>query len=123
MHRPQWKVSLHSGHSSEYCDHAHSTLREMLQAATEAGYHTYGVTEHIPRGEARFLYTEELKRGWDLDKVEHDFVRYTAELSPLAQEFSKDMVVLRGFEAEIVPFATYRDRVAKARAATLDVLL
>ena len=119
MQRPQWKVSLHSGHSSDYCDHAHSTLHEMLQAATGAGYHTFGVTEHIPRGEARFHYANELQMGWDLAKVENDFVRYTADLTPLAREFSNDMVVLRGFEAEIVPFATHRDRVAKARAATL----
>ena len=120
MQRPRWKVSLHSGHSSDYCDHAHSTLREMLHAATDAGYHTFGVTEHIPRGEVRFLYAKELQLGWDLEKVEKDFVRYTADLTPLAREFSRNMVVLRGFEAEIVPFATHRDRVTNARAVTLS---
>ena len=99
MNRPQWKVSLHSGHSSDYCDHAYSTLREILQAAVDAGYHTFGVTEHVPRSEARFLYPNELRMGWDLAKIENDFIRYAADLTPLAKEFSDTMVVLRGFEA------------------------
>jgi hypothetical protein len=33
-------VSLHGGHSREYCDHARSTLREILEAAVACGYDT-----------------------------------------------------------------------------------
>src|SRR5438045_1413741 len=37
-----WRVSLHGGHSGEFCDHAEGTLREILTAAVAAGYHTFG---------------------------------------------------------------------------------
>ena len=107
MNREPWRVSLHGGHSSDFCDHAHSPLREMLEAAVAAGYQTFGVSEHAPHSEARFLYEEEIRRGWDVATSLHNFKTYTALLSEFAEEFADRLVVLRGFEAEIVPTATY----------------
>jgi histidinol-phosphatase (PHP family) len=104
---PRWKVSLHGGHSREYCDHASSTLREMLEAAVEAGYHTFGVTEHAPRVEARFLYPNEIALGWDVPKLLADFERYAQTLPTLAEEFADRLIVLRGFEIEVVPADSY----------------
>lgn len=114
-----WMVSLHGGHSSDYCDHAFSTLPEMLAAAAAAGYHTFGVSEHAPRSEERFLYSEERARGWDMAKVCADFERYAAALPALVEEFADRLVVLRGFEAEIVPSECYRERMRGIRARTL----
>ncbi len=54
-------VSLHGGHSGEFCDHAEGSLREILDAAIDAGYHTFGVSEHAPRCEDRFTYPNERK--------------------------------------------------------------
>ncbi|GIV14869.1 MAG: putative histidinol-phosphatase [Armatimonadota bacterium] len=102
-----WMVSLHGGHSSEFCDHAHSPLREMLEAAVQAGYHTFGVTEHAPRVEARFLYPNEIALGWDVPKIIADFERYAQTLPALVEEFASRLVVLRGFEIEVVPAASY----------------
>jgi histidinol-phosphatase (PHP family) len=103
----RWKVSLHGGHSREFCDHAYSSLREMLEAAVAAGYHTFGVTEHAPRVEARFLYPNEIVMGWDVPKLLADFERYAHTLPALVEEFSDRLVVLRGFEIEVVPAASY----------------
>lgn len=107
MNRESWRVSLHGGHSSDFCDHASSLLREMLEAAVAAGYHTFGVSEHAPHSEARFLYEEEIRRGWDVTTSLHNFKTYTALLSEFAEEFADRLIVLRGFEAEVVPTATY----------------
>ncbi len=30
-----WKVSLHGGHSGQFCDHAKGSLREIVEAAIE----------------------------------------------------------------------------------------
>src|SRR5207247_744572 len=98
---------------------ATGTLWEMLQAAVEAGYHTFGVSEHAPRGEARFLYREERERGWDMAKIEEDFRRYTAALQALVAEFAERLVVLRGFEAEVVPAADYERRMRAYREQRL----
>ncbi|HEX6202492.1 MAG TPA: histidinol phosphatase, partial [Thermoanaerobaculia bacterium] len=51
-----WRVSLHGGHSGEFCDHATGTLAEVLEAAVAAGYAIFGVSEHAPRSDPRFLY-------------------------------------------------------------------
>lgn len=100
-------VSLHGGHSSEFCDHAQSPLREMLEAAARVGYHTFGVTEHAPRVEARFLYPNEVALGWDVPKIVADFERYAQTLPALVEEFASRLVVLRGFEIEVVPASSY----------------
>lgn len=99
--------SLHGGHSSEFCDHAQSSLREMLEAAVQAGYHTFGVTEHAPRVEARFLYPNEIRLGWDVPKIVADFARYAQALPALAEEFADRLIVLKGFEIEVVPTRSY----------------
>jgi len=102
-----WKVSLHGGHSSAYCDHAHSALREMVTAAMLAGLDTYGMTEHAPRVEPRFLYPVEVDWGWDVARLEAMFEDYAAESAVLVQEFADSLTLLRGFEAEVVPEDRY----------------
>ena len=117
--KESWRVSLHGGHSGEFCDHAVGTLREMIQAAVVAGYHTFGVSEHVPRAEKRFMYSEELAMGWDLKKVMTDFERYIASLDPLVEEFRDQIVLLRGFEGEVVPSNNYVELMQNYRARKL----
>jgi histidinol-phosphatase (PHP family) len=107
--RQPWRVSLHGGHSGEFCDHADGTLRDMLDAAVRYGYHTFGVSEHAPRLEERFLYSEEIARGWTLEKIADDFERYQRALEPLVGEYADRLVILRGFECEVVPSNRYRE--------------
>jgi histidinol-phosphatase (PHP family) len=104
-----WKVSLHGGHSGEFCEHAAGDLREVLEAAVAAGYHTFGVSEHAPRSEERLLYATERAKGFDVVRLHRDFEAYAQAIMPLADEFSGRLTVLRGFEAEVVPSRSYRD--------------
>ncbi|MCS6776603.1 MAG: histidinol-phosphatase [Chloroherpetonaceae bacterium] len=114
--RMAWRVSLHGGHSGEFCDHAEGTLREILLAAVQAGYHTFGVSEHMPRGADRFLYPQEIALGWDMARIEADFARYAEILPVLVEELAGQLIVLRGFEAEVVPEANYAERIQRLRA-------
>ncbi|HOT49875.1 MAG TPA: histidinol-phosphatase [Candidatus Hydrogenedentes bacterium] len=116
LERSPWAVSLHGGHSRDYCDHADSTLREILDAALAAGYRIYGVTEHAPRDDPRFLYPEEIKLGWDVPKIQRDFAAYARETQLLAGEYAGRLLVLRGFEAEVVPWERYVDITLDLRA-------
>lgn len=102
-------MSLHGGHTGEFCDHGHGTLREAVEAAYQFGYHTFGVAEHAPRAEARFLYPEEIARGWDTGKIAADFDRYAHTLIGLAREYADRLTILRGFEAEMVPPDRYTE--------------
>ncbi len=104
-----WKASLHGGHSGEYCEHAQGTLPQILDSAVAAGYQTFGVSEHAPRLEERFLYPGEVEKGWSVDRLKEDFERYAAALPPLVAEYRGRLSVLRGFEAEVVPTASYAE--------------
>lgn len=107
MQNIPWMISLHGGHSRQYCDHAKDPLRAMLEAAVNCGYHTFGVTEHAPRTEPQYLYEEEIQLGWDEGTIEALFCDYAMELDSLREEFADRLCVLKGFEAEIVPPVTY----------------
>lgn len=106
---PEWYVSLHGGHTGEFCDHGEGTLREILEAAVAKGFTTYGVSEHAARVEERFLYPNERRLGWTIEKVQEDFERYARTVFELAEEFAGRLTVLRGFEAEVVPSERYAE--------------
>ena len=109
MSSEPWKVSLHGGHSGEFCEHATSTLREVLEAAAAFGYQTFGVSEHAPRSEDRFLYASEREKGYTVERLRREFEAYVEVLDDLAKEFDGRLVVLRGFEAEVIPTAGYAE--------------
>lgn len=54
---------MHS-HSGEFCPgHAHDKLEDIVRHAISVGYKTIGLTEHMPRYEARDLYPDEVSPG------------------------------------------------------------
>lgn len=110
-----WRVSLHGGHSGQFCEHAAGTLYEVLEAAVAAGFAIYGVSEHAPRSDPRFLYPEEVAKGFDVDRLEADFAAYAEESRRAVERFAGRLTVLRGFEAEVVPGATWAAETAEHR--------
>ncbi len=114
MPESEWKVSLHGGHSGEYCEHAQGTLRETVEAAVAWGYRIYGLSEHAPRPQP-FLYNSEIDKGYDADRLESDFEAYASESLRLQREFDGRITLLRGFEAEVVPRQSYVERMLELR--------
>lgn len=104
-----WKVSLHGGHSGEYCDHAVGTLREVIEAAIAKGFKTYGISEHVPRHGEQYVYVNERERGWTLEKIKADFEAYGKAIFELAEEYSGRITILRGYEIEVVPHDCYAE--------------
>lgn len=102
-----WKVSLHGGHSGEFCEHATGKLRDILEAAVGVGFYTFGVSEHVPRFEERFLYESEKKKGYTVDNLAKNFDSYGNTIHKLAEEFKGRLVVLKGFEIEVIPTKNY----------------
>lgn len=110
-----WRISLHGGHSGDFCDHAEGALEELVQTAIEKGIAVYGITEHGPRGEDRFLYAEERELGWDMAYVEAQFAAYAARVDELRRTYADRITLLKGFEAEVVPAASYVERTCALR--------
>ena len=102
-----WKVSLHGGHSGEFCNHASGTLRGVVEAAIANGFATYGISEHAPRLGERYLYADERHRGWTLDKIIADFEAYGRAIFAIADEYADRITILRGYEIEVVPHDRY----------------
>lgn len=111
-----WMCSLHGGHSREFCDHGADTLEAMLERAVELGFTVFGVSEHAPRRDPRYLYPRETGWGWDVAKLDELFDLYAARVAELAERFADRLVVLRGFEAETVPEDDYEAVMGELRA-------
>ncbi len=108
-------VSLHGGHSEEFCEHAVGTLPEMLEAAASSGFRAYGISEHAPRPEARFLYESERAKGYSVARLEREFEAYAHGSSALQREFEGSLPILRGFEAEVLPASGYAETMLSLR--------
>ena len=100
-------VSLHGGHSGEFCEHASGTLRETVEAAATAGLSIYGVTEHASRPEGRFLYDSERTKGYDVERLLREFEAYSRESLRLQRQMQGSLELVRGFETEAVPSSSY----------------
>jgi len=94
---------MHGGHSGEFCEHAEGSLRSILEAACEVGYVVFGVSEHMPRVEPRYLYTTEREKGWSVQTLMELFEQYAVAVRALAGKYEGRLTVLCGFEIEVVP--------------------
>ncbi|KAK0638059.1 putative histidinol-phosphatase [Lasiodiplodia hormozganensis] len=86
----------HHSHSGQFCAHAKGTLEEMVQAAIAKGFHTFALTEHIPRGDGD-LYPEETLDSAGLTQLFDDYYR---EAVRLREAYRSQIQILIGMETE-----------------------
>ncbi|PRY41801.1 histidinol-phosphatase [Umezawaea tangerina] len=86
---------LHTHH--ERCGHAVGSLREMVEAAIEAGLDTIGVSDHSPF----FGRPEDHYKPW-VAMAKSEFPRYLAEAAALRDEFRDRITVLVGVESDFL---------------------
>lgn len=114
--------SYHGGHSGEFCGHAKGQLRSVVQAAVDAGFTTYGLSEHAPRYELAHLYPEE--QGLLPADLEAKFRGYVASALELRQELRERLELLIGFETEALPVADWPEKMrAIRRSAPFDYIV
>jgi histidinol-phosphatase (PHP family) len=90
--------SYHGGHSGEFCQHAKGTLAAVVQAAFEAGFTHYGLTEHCPRTDPAHLYPEEIPHG--VQALSDRFDAYVVQARALQARWADRIELLVGFETE-----------------------
>jgi histidinol-phosphatase (PHP family) len=90
----------HHSHSGQFCGHAKNTLEEVIQAAIAKGFHTFALTEHIPRPYEDF-YPEEIESHTEesLAKLFDDFI---VEARRLRDVYSTQIQIPIGFESEYI---------------------
>jgi histidinol-phosphatase (PHP family) len=108
-------VSVHGGHSGQFCNHAHDTLEAVVQAYIAAGFAWVGITEHMPPAADRFLYPEERQAGLDARQMRERFDAYIEEARRLQEKYAGRLEIFVGFETEAYSgaMALARELVAK----------
>jgi histidinol-phosphatase (PHP family) len=94
------RISLHGGHSGEFCDHARDTLAGITAAYHASGFECVGVTEHMPPLDDGGLYPDEEELGRTAEWMQRRFTEYVAEARRLQMQYQGRMRILVGMESE-----------------------
>jgi histidinol-phosphatase (PHP family) len=93
-------VSIHGGHSGQFCNHARDSLEDIVLAYIRQGFAWVGITEHMPPKDGRYLYPEERQAGLDPKQMQARFGRYIAEARRLQALYRDRIDILVAFETE-----------------------
>jgi len=94
------RVSIHGGHSGQFCSHAQGTLEEVIKAYIKLGFEWVGITEHQPPTDDQFMYIEEREAGHTIDTLMERFDRYMTEGRRLQNKYADQLKIYIGFETE-----------------------
>lgn len=93
-------VSVHGGHSGQFCHHAKDRLEEIVLKYIEYGYAWVGITEHAPGIRQKFLYPDEQEAGFTPASMEATFADYMVECRRLQKIYKSDITIYAAFEIE-----------------------
>ena len=103
------RVSIHGGHSGQFCSHAEDSLEEIVRAYIDKRFTWVGITEHVPPYSDRFLYPEEIEGGLDARKIYRRFEQYVSTCRKLQKQYRSQIQLFVGCELEsyegAIPFA------------------
>lgn len=93
-------ISLHGGHSGQFCNHAKDTLEEIIEQYVRLGFRQVGITEHIPPPENRFVYPDEKAAGLNAADIYARFRNYMTAVKSLKKKYAPQIVIYAGMETE-----------------------
>lgn len=94
------RVSVHGGHSGQFCHHAKDSLEDVVQAYIAAGFSWVGITEHMPPLDDSKRYPDEAASGLEASAMQERFVRYFDECRRLQQQYAGQIQLFTAFETE-----------------------
>jgi len=93
-------VSLHGGHSGQFCCHAENMLEDIVIQYIKLGFTHVGISEHIPPSCHEFVYDDERKLALDPQYLFSRFESYIAECARLKKKYKDRIKIFIGFETE-----------------------
>ncbi len=93
-------ISLHGGHSGQYCNHAEDQLEDIIKKYIELGFKKVGITEHIPPVSDLFLYPDEIESGLTVSDINTRFKNYFKNIKNLKQKYASKIKIFAGMETE-----------------------
>ena len=94
------RISLHGGHSGQYCNHAMDLLEDIILRYIDLGFKRVGITEHIPPINDAFLYPEEKALHLTADDLYKRFEDYFKNLNNLKEKYRAQIKIFAGMETE-----------------------
>lgn len=115
------KVSVHGGHSGQFCQHAQDDLESIVNAYIEQGFTWVGITEHIPPLSDSMRYPDEAEAGLSAEFLQQRFTQYFQTGRELQQKYADKIELLLAFEIETYSGATsyIKDLIVQFRPAYL----
>jgi len=104
----------HHSHSGQFCHHASGKLEEVVNSAIEKGFHTIGLTEHMPRFSESELYPEEIEAKCTPQTLKTTFNEFLVEARRLQKEYASQIKILVGCEIEFIT-SQYKQYIAELR--------
>ncbi len=108
-------VSIHGGHSGQFCSHAADTLEEIIQLYIEKQFSWVGITEHTPTISEDLLYPEQIAAGLTPELLLDRFGEYMLECRRLQNKYRNKIQIFAAMEIEtysgyeqFVPYLIHR---------------
>jgi histidinol-phosphatase (PHP family) len=92
------KVSVHGGHSGQFCHHASDSLEEVIRAYVAEGFSWVGITEHMAPLSDALRYPDEVEDDLGADYLLDRFRTYLVNAAVLSKSMrakSKSILLLK----------------------------
>ena len=93
-------VSIHGGHSGQFCNHAQDSLEAVVLAYIDKGFEWVGITEHMPPVNDRFRYPDEKAAGLTAADLYRRFDEYIQTGRKLQTRYADRIQLFIGMETE-----------------------
>lgn len=109
------RVSVHGGHSGQFCSHATDNLEDIVKSYLGKGFSWVGITEHAPPINDALRYADQAEAGLSSTFLLEQFGSYMRECRRLQQKYKArihlyaalEIETYSGYE-EFVPFLVER---------------
>lgn len=93
-------VSVHGGHSGQFCNHATDNLEEIILSYIDKRFTWVGITEHTPAISEALLYPDERSAGLTPQSLIRQFEDYFKECKRLQEKYRTDITIFAAMEIE-----------------------
>lgn len=93
-------VSVHGGHSGQFCDHAKDNLEDIIQRYIKLHFSWVGITEHTPAISTQLLDPGQVKRGLTPEQLFETFTSYMEECRRLQKKYKSEIQIFAAMEIE-----------------------
>lgn len=93
-------VSVHGGHSGEFCHHAKDQLEEIILSYINHGFAWVGITEHVPGLSHELLYPDQQEAGFTPEFLLERFDLYMQKCKQLQTKYADQIKIYAAMEIE-----------------------